>query len=185
MRARSMNSQRSCQRRSKMADSEVDEDSDFERQGSTEHESLSTESSYDGSPLSPRSDDSDWNFGVSESAGFQNGFDPEKHREELINAEKKASIVDCLLFEIYDQYHSRDSVDSDNVTECSTTSGSFYDGSFDLEERGESWTRNELLSKGKFLHKLSSNTKELVVEYFAVIVKNICKILAVLDSVNL
>lgn len=145
-----MNSQRSCQRRSKMADSEVDEDSDFERQGSTEHESLSTESSYDGSPLSPRSDDSDWNFGVSESAGFQNGFDPEKHREELINAEKKASIVDCLLFEIYDQYHSRDSVDSDNVTECSTTSGSFYGGSFDLEERGESWTRNELLSKGKF-----------------------------------
>lgn len=154
MRARSMNSQRSCQRRSKMADSEVDEDSDFERQGSTEHESLSTESSYDGSPLSPRSDDSDWNFGLSESAGFQNGFDPEKHREELINAEKKASIVDCLLFEIYDQYHSRDSVDSDNVTECSTTSGSFYGGSFDLEERGESWTRNELLSKGKFLHKL-------------------------------
>lgn len=182
-----MNSQQSCQRRSKMADSEVDEDSDFERQGSTEHESLSTESSYDGSPLSPRSDDSDWNFGVSESAGFQNGFDPEKHREELINAEKKASIVDCLLFEIYDQYHSRDSVDSDNVTECSTTSGSFYGGSFDLEERGESWTRNELLSKGKFLHKRICSFEyqrtrgRILCCYF----KNICKILAVLDSVNL
>lgn len=136
-----------------MADSELaDEDSDFERQGSTERESLSTESSYDESPLSPRSVDSDWSFGVEESSGLTNGYDPEKHRNDLINAEKKASIVDCLLFEIYDQYHSRDSVDSDNVTECSTTSGSFYGGSFDLEERGESWTRNELQTKGKLTH---------------------------------
>lgn len=135
--------------RTNMADNEtVDEDSDFERQGSTERESLSTESSYDESPLSPRSEDSDWSFGVNESVDLTNGYDPEKHRNDLINAEKKASIVDCLLFEIYDQYHSRDSVDSDNVTECSTTSGSFYGGSFDLEERGESWTRSELQGKG-------------------------------------
>lgn len=130
-----------------MADQE-DEDSEFERQGSLERESLSTESSYDESPLSPRSEDSDWGFGANESASLAHVFDPEKQRHELINAEKKASIVDCLLFEIYDQYHSRDSVDSDNVTECSTTSGSFYGGSFDLEERGESWTRNELQGKG-------------------------------------
>lgn len=126
----------------------MDEDSDFERQGSTERESLSTESSFDESPLSPRSEDSDWSFGGNDNTvGLTTGYDPEKHRSDLINAEKKASIVDCLLFEIYDQYHSRDSVDSDNVTECSTTSGSFYGGSFDLEERGESWTRNELLTK--------------------------------------
>ncbi|XP_068714618.1 TBC1 domain family member 30-like [Montipora foliosa] len=126
----------------------MDEDSDFERQGSTERESFSTESSYDESPLSPRSEDSDWSFGaVENSAGLTTIYDPERHRNDLINAEKKASIVDCLLFEIYDQYHSRDSVDSDNVTECSTTSGSFYGGSFDLEERGESWTRNELQTK--------------------------------------
>lgn len=127
-----------------MADQEDDE-SDFERQGSTERESLSTESSYDESPLSPRSEDSDWGFGANENSVFTNGFDPEKQRIELI---KKASIVDCLLFEIYDQYHSRDSVDSDNVTECSTTSGSFYGGSFDLEERGERWTKSELSAKG-------------------------------------
>ena len=136
-----------------MADIEaVDEDSDFERQGSTERESLSTESSFDESPISPRSEDSDWSFGGNENVGLTNGYDPEKHRNDLINAEKKASIVDCLLFEIYDQYHSRDSVDSDNVTECSTTSGSFYGGSFDLEERGESWTRNELQGKGTLKH---------------------------------
>ena len=134
-----------------MADQE-DDDSEFERQGSLERESVSTESSYDESPLSPRSEDSDWGFGANESAGLAHVFDPEKQRNELINAEKKASIVDCLLFEIYDQYHSRDSVDSDNVTECSTTSGSFYGGSFDLEERGESWTRNELLGKGNLAH---------------------------------
>ena len=127
----------------------LDEDSDFERQGSTERESLSTESSLDENPFSPRSEDSDWNFGGNENAAcFTTGYDPERHRNNLINAEKKASIVDCLLFEIYDQYHSRDSVDSDNVTECSTTSGSFYGGSFDLEERAERWTRNELQTKG-------------------------------------
>lgn len=38
-------------------------------------------------------------------------------------------------------------MDSDNVTECSTTSGSFYGGSFDLEERGERWTKSELSAK--------------------------------------
>ena len=130
-----------------MADLEADDESEFERQGSTERESLSTESSYDESPLSPRSVDSDWTFAPNDN--YTNGFDAEKYRSDLINAEKKASIVDCLLFEIYDHYHCRDSVDSDNVTECSTTSGSFYGGSFDLEERGESWTRGELQNKGK------------------------------------
>lgn len=55
-----------------MADQE-DDDSDFERQGSTERESLSTESSYDESPLSPRSEDSDWGFGANENSVFTNG----------------------------------------------------------------------------------------------------------------
>ena len=67
-----------------MVDSELaDEDSDFERQGSTERESLSTESSYDESPLTPRSVDSDWSFGVEESSDLTNGYDPEKHHNDL------------------------------------------------------------------------------------------------------
>ena len=61
---------------------------------------------------------------------------------------RQSSIVDGLLTEIYDRYHhgSR-SGDSDNVTECSTTS--FYSGSFELDERTQRWSRSQLNGKGE------------------------------------
>ena len=61
---------------------------------------------------------------------------------------RQSSIVDGLLTEIYDRYHhgSR-SGDSDNVTECSTTS--FYSGSFELDERTQRWSRSQLHGKGE------------------------------------
>eukprot|EP00794_Sanderia_malayensis_P005946 gene5946-6636_t len=45
------------------------------------------------------------------------------------NQNRKRSAVDGLLFEIYERYTTREfgkSIDSDNITECSTTSSSMY-----------------------------------------------------------
>jgi hypothetical protein len=111
----------------------------------------------EGSSASPKSIESDWSFTTFESKGSFEGDDDgglgslsevfHQNGDCDVN-DKKSSIVDGLLFEIYDHYHARDSVDSDNVTECSTTSGSIFGGSFDLEDQGENWTRNSLQSKG-------------------------------------
>lgn len=109
------------------------------------------------SSSSPKSIESDWSFTTFESKGSLEGDEESRvgSENEVFDQngdsdanDKKCSIVDGLLFEIYDHYHTRDSVDSDNVTECSTTSGSIFGGSFDLEDQGEKWTRNSLQSKG-------------------------------------
>lgn len=116
------------------------------------------ESNYTGdSSSSPKSIESDWSFTTFESkASSFEGDDDHGGSNEVFGVngdsdvkEKKNSFVDGLLFEIYDHYHTRDSVDSDNVTECSTTSGSIFGESFDLEDQaGEKWTRNSLQTKG-------------------------------------
>jgi len=116
---------------------------------------------------SPKSIESDWSFTAFESKeslegdddGGGSGDSNEPYEAFGANGDidvrdKKGSIVDGLLFEIYDHYHTRDSVDSDNVTECSTTSGSIFGGSFDLEDQGEKWSRNSLQSKGTFFFYL-------------------------------
>lgn len=124
------------------------------RSNSTEDESVCTEDSS----LSPKSIESEWSFTAFESKA--NSFDEDDdgrsndvffvgRNGDFDLKDQKSSIVDGLLFEIYDHYHTRDSVDSDNVTECSTTSGSIFGESFDLEDQGEKWTRNSLQSKGE------------------------------------
>ena len=125
-----------------MADTE--EESDLDRSEITTRESLSATSSLE-SPSSPRSVDSDWSFpGRQDSDELSDGASG-RHG----GVTKQSSIVDCLLFEIYDHYHARYSVDSDNVTECSTASGSVFGGSsFDFEESRERWTKSSLQSKG-------------------------------------
>ena len=97
---------------------------------------------------SPKSLDSQYSFESSlEDEQGQNTSDESRASSRL---SRQSSIVDGLLTEIYDRYHhgSR-SGDSDNVTECSTTS--FYSGSFELDERTQRWTRSQLYSKGKLM----------------------------------
>ncbi|KXJ16227.1 TBC1 domain family member 30 [Exaiptasia diaphana] len=121
------------------------------RSNSTEDDSVCTEDSS----LSPKSIESDWSFTTfgSKANSLEDDYDGRSNdvfvgtNGDFDCTDKKSSIVDGLLFEIYDHYHTRDSVDSDNVTECSTTSGSIFGESFDLEDQGEKWTRNSLQSK--------------------------------------
>ena len=70
-----------------------------------------------------------------------------------------SSIVDGLLFEIYDRWHysQRDSLDSDTFTECSSTSDAFFGrvDSIHLEEvpqdrHSTSLTRAYLQSKSMY-----------------------------------
>ena len=72
---------------------------------------------------------------------------------------RKRSAVDGLLFEIYERYHNRDwskSIDSDNITECSTTSGSVYfASSLEHDETRNKLDKAYLETKGLFIvHKL-------------------------------
>lgn len=126
-----------------MADAE--DEADLERFEGATAEIFSASSSLEESPSSPTSIDSDWSF-----TGRRDSDESSDH--VFVNRDgisKQSSIVDCLLFEIYDHYHARYSVDSDNVTECSTTSGSVFGGSsFDLEENRESWSKSSLQTKG-------------------------------------
>ena len=98
---------------------------------------------------SPKSIDSDYSFETTESSleDEQGQYTSDDSRSSS-RLSRQSSIVDGLLTEIYDRYHhgSR-SGDSDNVTECSTTS--FYSGSFELDERTQRWTRSQLNSKGE------------------------------------
>ena len=65
---------------------------------------------------------------------------------------RKRSAVDVLLFDIYERYHTRGigkSIDSDNVTECSTTSSSFYFASgLENDESREKLDKGYLETKG-------------------------------------
>ena len=143
----------SCQRTANMGDDELKNEFQsllLEKKGRA---SLSTGSSLEDDAASPRSTESDWSFSTPES----NDEDQDVARDNGIEgsapkSSSSSSIVDGLLFEIYDRYHARDSVDSDNITECSTTSGSVFGGSFDLEDRepGEHWTKSDLQIKGKW-----------------------------------
>ena len=141
----------SCQRTANMADEELENEFRSLRSEKDQRASLSTESSLEDDASSPRSAESDWSFTTYESndeeLGATNGCEVEGSAPK---SRSSSSIVDGLLFEIYDRYHARDSVDSDNITECSTTSGSVFGGSFDLEDRepGEHWTRSDLQAKG-------------------------------------
>lgn len=106
---------------------------------------------------SPKSIDSEYSFDTTfsslEDDQGQYGSDDSRVSSRL---SRQSSIVDGLLTEIYDRYHhgSR-SGDSDNVTECSTTS--FYSGSFELDERTQRWTRSQLNGKGTFILMLILN----------------------------
>lgn len=65
---------------------------------------------------------------------------------------RKRSAVDGLLFEIYDRYSTREncrSIDSDNITECSTTSSNFcFASSLENDESREKFDRTYLQTKG-------------------------------------
>lgn len=142
----------SCQHTANMADEEWKNESQSFLSERKEKESLSTGSSLDDDTSSPRSCESDWSFSTLESNDEdQNAKDIKVDHGNAPKSSPSSSIVDGLLFEIYDRYHARESVDSDNITECSTTSGSVFGGSFDLEDRelGEHWTKSDLQVKGK------------------------------------
>ena len=69
---------------------------------------------------------------VSYAGSYDTGSDfklPAKPRDRSASIQSNSSIVDGLLFEIYDQWHyrpHRDSLDSDTFTECSSTSEVFF-----------------------------------------------------------
>ena len=100
---------------------------------------------------SPKSIDSQYSFETTGSSleDEQGQYTSDESRSSS-RLSRQSSIVDGLLTEIYDRYHhgSR-SGDSDNVTECSTTS--FYSGSFELDERTQRWTRSQLNGKGEIM----------------------------------
>lgn len=99
---------------------------------------------------SPKSIDSEYSFETTgssvEDEQVQYNSDESRAPRSLSRVNRQSSIVDGLLTEIYDRYHGSRSGDSDNVTECSTTS--FYSGSFELDERTQRWTRSQLNAKG-------------------------------------
>ena len=68
---------------------------------------------------------------------------------------RKRSAVDGLLFEIYERYSTREnfrSVDSDNITECSTTSSNFcFASSLENDDTREKLDRAYLETKGNVL----------------------------------
>ena len=65
---------------------------------------------------------------------------------------RKRSAVDGLLFEIYERYSTREnfrSIDSDNITECSTTSSNFcFASSLENDDSREKLDRAYLETKG-------------------------------------
>ena len=106
---------------------------------------------------SPKSIDSHYSFESSfEDEHAQYTSDESRASSRL---SRQSSIVDGLLTEIYDRYHhgSR-SGDSDNVTECSTTS--FYSGSFELDERTQRWTRSQLNNQGEIIIRVLKYSHE-------------------------
>ena len=68
---------------------------------------------------------------------------------------RKRSAVDGLLFEIYERYTTREngrSIDSDNITECSTTSSSFcFASSLENDETRVKLDKAYLETKGIFI----------------------------------
>ena len=76
------------------------------------------------------------------------------------NQSRKRSAVDGLLFEIYERYSTREtckSIDSDNITECSTTSSTFcFASSLDNDETRVKLDKSYLETKGTVLRKYSN-----------------------------
>ena len=101
---------------------------------------------------SPKSIDSEYSYDTTESSleDEQSQYTSDENQDSRSSSRlsRQCSIVDGLLTEIYDRYHRNNGrfVDSDNITECSTTS--VYSGSFELDERTERWTRSQLNGKG-------------------------------------
>lgn len=121
------------------------------RSSSYDDESVKSEDS-----ASPNSLDSEYSYDTTESSledeqsqyTSDECMDSNTSRRSTLS--RHCSIVDGLLIEIYDRYHhSTRSVDSDNVTECSTAS--VYSGSFELDERTQRWTRSQLNGKGLYV----------------------------------
>ena len=73
---------------------------------------------------------------------------------------RKRSAVDGLLFEIYERYSTREnfrSIDSDNITECSTTSSNFcFASSLENDDTREKLDKAYLETKGN-LENLTSD----------------------------
>ena len=86
-------------------------------------------------------------------------------RERSESIQSNSSIVDGLLFEIYDRWHypRRDSLDSDTFTECSSTSEAFFGRSDSChlvfqERHARRYHRAFLEEKGKLMCYLCSSS---------------------------